>query len=182
MAQGAVGDSPADAQPAERGIPASHPPPVQEPVRASTVERVTEQAAAAGVEAHVRQGLFSRMSGAILSEHAATIGRRAARADITEIPYSRLGFRIFLAVLALAGVMVLAIAAYAALTYPRLADVQRLLGSEATGLDALKSWRETRAEWATQVASAGQLFLFGSVLPLLGTVVGYLLGEKRAER
>jgi len=36
-----------------------------------------------------------------------------------------------------------------------------------------------QAQWVNQVTQLGQYLIFGSVLPLLATVVGYLLGERQ---
>lgn len=148
--------------------------------RRRTVKRVTEREAISAATVPRTQNLFHRLTGRVAREQDPLRDRLTARADITEIPFRRLGFRIFVAVLILVGVMILAISAFVTLTYPRISDVHSLLGQQATGPDVLKAWRDTRAEWVAQVTSVGQLFLFGSVLPLLGTIVGYVLGERRA--
>jgi hypothetical protein len=36
-----------------------------------------------------------------------------------------------------------------------------------------------KSQWLDQLIGLGQLLIFGSVLPLLATVIGYLLGERR---
>jgi hypothetical protein len=109
-----------------------------------------------------------------------TTGRGTRRADVTEITYRRLGLRIFVALLVLIGAMLLCLALFAALTYPHTSDVRALLGPTNTGANALKDWEGLRAAWIGQVTQLGQFLIFGSVLPLLATVVGYLLGERRS--
>ena len=49
-----------------------------------------------------------------------------------------------------------------------------------TGPVALNDWRDMQTEWVGQVTTLAQFLIFGSVLPLLATVVGYLLGERRS--
>jgi hypothetical protein len=48
---------------------------------------------------------------------------------------------------------------------------------------AVAGWREARASWLTEVKELGQLFILTPLLPLLGTVLGYIFGrEQRASQ
>lgn len=105
--------------------------------------------------------------------------KRLPRSDVTEIPYTRLGQTIFFAVLFLAAAMFLTLAILAAITYPSAADVHTVLGTTSSPDAELEAWQSMKSQWLDQVISMGQLLIFGSVLPLLATVIGYLLGERR---
>lgn len=122
------------------------------------------------------------------SEAVATVDRAAKREsarlhprrpDVSEIPYTRLGLKIFFAILSLTAAMFLALAILAAVTYPSAADMHALLGAKSPTDSALQAWQGMRSQWLDQVVGLGQLLIFGSVLPLLATVVGYVLGERR---
>jgi hypothetical protein len=122
------------------------------------------------------------------SEAVAAVDRAATRkstrkhsshSDVTEIPYTRLGQKIFFAVLCLAAAMFLTLAILAAITYPSAADVHTVLGTRSTPDAELEAWQSMKSQWLDQVMGLGQLLIFGSVLPLLATVIGYLLGERR---
>jgi hypothetical protein len=101
------------------------------------------------------------------------------RPDVTEIPYTRLGQTIFFAVLGLTSAMFLTLAILAVITYPSAADVHAVVGTTSSPDAALEAWQSMKSQWLDQVMGMGQLLIFGSVLPLLATVVGYLLGERR---
>lgn len=109
-------------------------------------------------------------------------GRRGHGADVSEIPYTRLGLKIFLAILCLTVMMVVALAIFAVVTYPTAGEMHALLGSTASASTAVQSWQNMQTQWFDQVLRLGQVFVFGSVLPLLATVVGYILGERRSHR
>jgi hypothetical protein len=104
---------------------------------------------------------------------------RAQRAGVTEIPYTRLGFRIFAAILILTALMLIVLGAFAVITYPNAEDAHAILGPTTTGPQALSDWQDMQTQWFDQVTRLAQFLVFGSVLPLLATVVGYLLGERR---
>jgi hypothetical protein len=101
------------------------------------------------------------------------------RATAKEITYRRLGWRIFLTVVGLIGLMLTAVVLFAFFTYPTKGDVQSLLGKDSSSLEALQQWRDTQNEWVSHVTTIAQLAVFGSIVPVLATVVGYLLGEQR---
>lgn len=63
---------------------------------------------------------------------------------------------------------------YAVLKYPQMSDLEELVSDET---ERLVAWRETRTEWFTQFKELGQLFVLGSLLPLLGTIAGYIFGR-----
>jgi hypothetical protein len=108
-----------------------------------------------------------------------SVSRHGYAADVTEISYRRLGQRIFAAILCLIALMLIALAVFAICTYPTAGDVHAVLGSGTSGSDALKDWDDMQAQWVNQVTQLGQYLIFGSVLPLLATVVGYLLAERQ---
>jgi hypothetical protein len=113
-----------------------------------------------------------------------TVKRRSAtkQGGVAEIPYTRLGFRIFWAILLLTGSMAAVVGAFALITYPSAADAHTILGSTVTGPAALNDWQDMQTQWFDQVTRLAQILIFGSVLPLLATVVGYLLGERRSSQ
>jgi hypothetical protein len=90
-----------------------------------------------------------------------------------------LGQKIFFAVLSLTAAMFLTLAILAAITYPSAADVHTVLGTTSPTASELQAWQSMRSQWLDQVMGLGQILIFGSVLPLLATVIGYLLGERR---
>jgi hypothetical protein len=94
--------------------------------------------------------------------------------------YQTLGWRIFLVIVVLAVLMTASLVAWAILTYPSIGDVAQLAGQQSTGEDRLQLWREAKAEWVQQLISVAQMALFGSLIPLLGTIAGYLLGQRSA--
>jgi hypothetical protein len=126
--------------------------------------KVTEAEAVEAVDRAARRG-------------AAT--HRSQRDGVTEIPYTRLGMRIFGAILILTALMLVALVVYAVVTYPTASDARAILGSATSGSTALNDWQDMQSQWFDQVTRLGQILIFGSVLPLLATVVGYLLGERR---
>src|SRR5215469_17726608 len=77
------------------------------------------------------------------------LGRR--RGGVTEIPYTRLGFRIFGAILILTALMIAILGVFAVITYPSAADAHAILGSSITGPAALNDWQDMQAEWFDQV-------------------------------
>jgi hypothetical protein len=112
-----------------------------------------------------------------VTRRAAT--HRARHADVTEIPYTRLGMRIFRAVLILTALMLAVLVVFAVITYPTASDVRAILGTAPSGATALNAWQDLQSQWFDQVTQLGQILISGSVLPLLATVTGYLLGERR---
>jgi hypothetical protein len=107
-------------------------------------------------------------------------GQRARHTDVTEIPYTRLGFRIFAAILILTALMMFVLIVFAVITYPSAEDAHAILGATTPGPAALSDWQDMQTQWFDQVTRLAQFLVFGSVLPLLATVVGYLLGERRS--
>jgi hypothetical protein len=113
-----------------------------------------------------------------VTRRAAT--HRSRHAGVTEIPYTRLGMRIFRAILILTALMLVALVAFAIFTYPTASDARAILGTAPSGTTALNDWQDMQSQWFDQVTQLGQILISGSVLPLLATVVGYLLAERRS--
>jgi hypothetical protein len=63
-------------------------------------------------------------------------------------------------------------------TYPTADEVKGLLPSTTTGTVLLDSWKSVRADWLATLTTLAQTFVFGSLLPILGTVVGYVVGTR----
>jgi hypothetical protein len=105
--------------------------------------------------------------------------KQPARADVTEIPYTRLGQKIFFAILSLTAGMFIILAILAVITYPSASEVHAILGTANPTASELQAWQSMKSQWLDQLIGLGQLLIFGSVLPLLATVIGYLLGERR---
>jgi len=85
----------------------------------------------------------------------------AEEAGIT--PTQRLGYKIFLWLLALIATELVLLLMYGVLTYPR-SDV----------------WDDNKAAWFTSIKDLGQLFLLTPLFPLLGAVIGYMFGRQQA--
>ena len=107
------------------------------------------------------------------------IYKRALGATTRLSPQQRLGKHMFGSILIFAAVMLCFVAAWAALTYPSIGDVMKLAPA-SEGTDRLQMWREAKAEWVQQLISVSQMALFGSLIPLIGTIAGYMLGQKAA--
>lgn len=118
--------------------------------------------------------------------------KRVPEGDIYGVPGSiedvkkdikprRLGWRIFFSVMILTGLSLLLVTAYGIVSYPRLSDVQVLLPA-ADGPARLQGWKDLRADWVQQMTTLAQVFIFGSTLPLMGTIAGYLLGERARDK
>lgn len=102
-----------------------------------------------------------------------------AGAQITEITHRQLGLKIFKLVAALTVLMVIVVVLFGAFTYPRPTEVADLTSGLA-GDTRLATYREIHSDWVQQMTTLGQLFLFGSLVPLLGTIAGYVLGQRSA--
>lgn len=90
------------------------------------------------------------------------------------------GYLIFKYLLGLTALMFIAYAVVVSATYPDTGTVLRLTeGMEAA--DRLAAAEKMRADWVQQTTSLGQLLIFGSLIPLLGTVIGYVLGDRRSQ-
>lgn len=81
-----------------------------------------------------------------------------------------------LGVVILAGLAMLTYVGF--LTYPTANEVKALLPSGTTGTVLLDSWKSVRGDWLTTLTTLAQTFVFGSLLPILGTVVGYVVGTR----
>lgn len=106
---------------------------------------------------------------------------RGGRSKVKQLSErARLGWRIFLSVLLLALALVVALVVLALASYPYSENFRDADGvmTEAQ----LQVWIDARAEWLRQVTNMGQVFLFTSIVPLLGTIAGYLLGERSGRR
>jgi hypothetical protein len=104
----------------------------------------------------------------------------SARSGITEIPYTRLGLTIFRAILLLITLLLIGLFLFSIVTYPTADDARAILGPDATGTAAANELEAMQAQWFDQVKQLAQYLVFGSVLPLLATVIGYLLGQRQA--
>lgn len=100
------------------------------------------------------------------------------RARVKEIGQRQLSWRIFVTVAIIAAAVVVFLGFFAALTYPRLPDIVAATG-EGSETDPIEVWSQARADWTQQFTSLAQTVLFGSLVPLLGTIAGYAIGERR---
>jgi hypothetical protein len=91
-----------------------------------------------------------------------------------------LGYRIFKWLLVLAFVLLLALIAYAGITYPTPADAVQVTAGTTAG-ERIEALRELRNGWLQQVKDLGQMFILTPLFPLIGAVVGYLFGVRKAE-
>jgi hypothetical protein len=53
-----------------------------------------------------------------------------------------------------------------------------LLPGQTTGTALFDGWKSVRNDWLTSLTTLAQTFVFGSLLPILGTVVGYIVGTR----
>jgi hypothetical protein len=96
-----------------------------------------------------------------------------------EISTTEFGYKVFKWLLCLVGLLFLALALFATVTYPSLAEAKALAGPQGNVGTALG---DARTQWFSQVKDVGQLFLVTPVLPLLGTVLGYMFGRNETAR
>jgi hypothetical protein len=103
------------------------------------------------------------------------------QAALPPTPASRIGYKIFRWLLALAGVLIVALICYAALTYPRTSQVNDLIGASAGQIDPVEASRRLHADWLQELKDLGQLFLLTPVFPLIAAVIGYIFGVRNGK-
>jgi len=94
-----------------------------------------------------------------------------------EMPPRFTGYKIFVAVLWLTAAFFVAFILFSALTYPYPNVVTPLLRKSPR--TALEIYVQLKDAWVQQTVTLGQLLVFGSLVPLLGTIIGYVLGSNR---
>jgi len=87
-----------------------------------------------------------------------------------------IGFQLFKIVTGLLGALIVILAAYALLTWPRADEVGSLLeGLEAS--ERAAALRDLRSDWHGEVRSLAQLLVIGPFVPILSAIVGYMFGR-----
>jgi len=66
-------------------------------------------------------------------------------------------------------------------TYPTVESVTQLAETSEFA-DRVKVLNEQRAAWLQQTTSLGQMMVFGSLIPVLSTIIGYLFGSSKTEK
>jgi hypothetical protein len=112
------------------------------------------------------RGFFSRQ--ASLSEYLST----HPDAQLVWI-----GYRIFKWLLLLTSLVMVALAVYAAVTYPTAADVKELFSAGGSNTELMGLTKELRGAWVSDIKDLAQLFLLTPIFPLLAAVVGYIFGR-----
>jgi hypothetical protein len=90
-----------------------------------------------------------------------------------DLSLARVGYRVFLWLLLLVGLLLTTLVLFGWLTYPAGA---RVAGSSVAAADALEV---ARSAWEQRLKDLGELFLLTPVFPLLGAVVGYIFGVRQ---
>lgn len=98
---------------------------------------------------------------------------------VTLTPTQELGYRLFLTILALIGILFIGLAAYAGLTWPRVGEVSAIVADlpEAEQAQALS---QLRTDWHREVRETAQTVALGPLVPLLSAIIGYVLGRERS--
>ncbi|HJT91750.1 MAG TPA: hypothetical protein VJ777_07370 [Mycobacterium sp.] len=91
-----------------------------------------------------------------------------------------IGLYLFQLLAALVALSLVCLVLYGWLTFPRLGEVRKALGPNAD-VDGLRSWQEMRGQWSSDLKDLAQLFVVTPLLPLLGTVIGYIFGRQIRE-
>lgn len=66
-------------------------------------------------------------------------------------------------------------------TLPSAGMISELMPS-GNALDRLQAYQDLHNAWVQQTTTLGQLVLFGSVIPVISTIVGYVLGSESSRR
>lgn len=116
----------------------------------------------------------------VTEEEAASLRTGVRRAKLDLKPTHKLGKELvqwFLIGIALTIGLILV---WAVSTYPGIDDVRELtaLSPGAENIDAADTLRELRSEWLDSVTRISQTFVFGSLLPVVTTVIGYIFGRQ----
>lgn len=88
---------------------------------------------------------------------------------ITGVRLFRLTYRLIIGVL-------IALAIYAFLTYPRTDQLLVLIGEESP-VDRLAAYEAMRRAWFDELIEIVQVLLIGPFVPLLTAIVGYIFGS-----
>lgn len=102
---------------------------------------------------------------------------RNRRANFTEMTQTQAGLIMFMAIGALFLVMLLAVGCFAWVTYPQQSEFEAL-ARISPDLDPGAAVLAARDQWSSRVERVAQMCLFGSLVPLLATIIGYVLGER----
>ncbi|QGF22439.1 hypothetical protein [Raineyella fluvialis] len=97
---------------------------------------------------------------------------------MTEDCAKQIGYKIFKWLLLLILLLVVLLVAYAYATFPLQVDYVED-ATKATP-EQWASLSKARAEWASALKDLAQTFLLAPVLPLLGTTIGYIFGNRRS--
>jgi hypothetical protein len=88
---------------------------------------------------------------------------------------AHVGYKIFKWLYALVLIVMVPLLIYGVATFPNQADyVPDATNPPVTGW---KNFADAKAAWAAQVKDLAQTFLLIPVLPLLGSVIGYIFGR-----
>jgi len=96
---------------------------------------------------------------------------------ITLTPTQELGYRLFQIVLIAIAVGAAALTIYAFLTWPRPGEVQGFL-SAMEPADQANALLDLRLAWHSEFRNLAQTLLVGPLVPLLSTIIGYVLGRE----
>lgn len=106
-------------------------------------------------------------------------------------PLRVIGWRAFQLLVGFVGLSLAALAVFAWSTYPSLPEVMAAMAEpagpvvtsaqpcEVAGPDAASLWSQARTEWLAGIKELGQMFVLTPLLPLLGTVLGYIFGREQ---
>jgi hypothetical protein len=84
---------------------------------------------------------------------------------------------LFVIVVGLALIFFLGFALITAFTIPTPELVESLMPS-AGAVERIQAYKDLRTAWLQQTTNLGQMFVFGSVIPVLSTIIGYSLGNQ----
>ena len=100
------------------------------------------------------------------------------RYRVSTVTHLEASWKIFRTVAVLASIIAIFLGLFAFVTYPRIDEIEQLSGSDPA-VDRIKAWSDARQAWAQQFVTLAQVVLFGSIVPLLATIAGYALAERR---
>lgn len=91
------------------------------------------------------------------------------------------GAIIFFVIAGLALVFFAGLAVVTGATMPTPAMVNDLMPT-GTADERLQAYHDLHSAWVQQTTTLGQLVLFGSIIPLISTIIGYVLGSESKRR
>ena len=100
--------------------------------------------------------------------------RISKNAKFEEIPKGVLGYIIFKWLLLITGVLLTLLVTYGIATYPQFAHYKSLATSKN---NALSLYAAAQAQWSNNIKGFGETFLITPIIPLIGTVLGYIFGR-----